>query len=575
MNRPLPTATGGSTARHLAGLLRRRVWALSLTVFLLLCGSASGLLIPRGLGWIVDAVLAGEGIGRLVLLVAVIVCAGAVSSILVWWGSRLLVAVLQAVVAELREDVFAAAVQLDAGVVEGAGSSDVVSRITRDVEAVTEAAAGILPRVAQAGFTIAMTAVGLAVLDPWLALAALTAIPVQILTTRRFLRRSRPLYVRLRAEESQRGQAIIEAVTGAATVQAHQRQEDHLSLVGERSLTAVETQREAARVRNGFHAGVNAAEFVGLAAVLAVGFWRADAVGLTVGAVTAAALFYHRLFGPIGALLSSVDDLQRASVGLERLVGVLQVAPGPEDGTEVIAPADVQVRDLWFSYDSGRDVLREIRLHVAAGATAVLVGASGSGKSTLARLIAGALNTSRGEILVGGVPARLARRGGAPAALLVTQETHLFAGSVATNLRLARPNATDDELTEALRTVGAQWAFTLSQGLDTVLDQDLDDARIQQLALARVLLADPPVAILDEATAQGGAEGRLDAAVAAVARGRTTIVVAHRLTQVAHADLVVVLDRGRIEDVGTPTELVRRGGEFARLWAAWHDRPRP
>ncbi|WP_418060226.1 ABC transporter ATP-binding protein [Pimelobacter simplex] len=567
----LPIADPRTTARIGLGLLARRRRVLAATVALMLLGSACTLLVPPALGRLVDAVLDGAGFATLATTCAVLLGAGLVGALLEWWGGLLLVRCLQDALADLREQAFAVAVSLQAGTVEEAGSSDVVSRVTGDVEAVTGAVSGVLPRFLQAGFTIALTAVGLAALDPWLALAALLATPIQVVVTVRFLRRSHPLYTRLRREESVRGQAVIEAVTGADTVRAHGDQPAQLDRVAAPSRAAVATQLAATRERNRFNGGLNLAEYVGLAAVLVAGFHRAETAGLSIGAVTAGALFFHRLFGPIGSLLGSIDDLQQAQAGLGRLVGVLLAAePATDDGAE-IADARVTVRGVRFRYPggSGRAVLDDVDLDVPAGRTVVLVGASGSGKSTLARLVAGLATPTRGTIEVGGVPADRARSGGRPAVLLVTQEGHLFTGSVADNLLLARPGAGAAELATALAAVGLGPA-ELPEGPATVLGRDVDHALVQQLALARVLLADPPVVVLDEATAEAALGTALDAALAAVTRGRTAIVVAHRLAQAREADEVVVLDDGVVLERGTPEALVAvPDGAFARLWQAW------
>ncbi|UVY84114.1 ABC transporter ATP-binding protein/permease [Brachybacterium sp. NBEC-018] len=575
----LPIAGRRETARTAARLLGRRRLPLAGTTVLLLAGASASLVIPPALGRIVDLAAEGQGLRPVLLVCLLVLAAGLVAAAATWWGGRLLVACLQDALAELREEVMEAALGLDAGRVEGAGSSDVVSRVTGDVEAVTEAASGVLPRVIGAAFTIALTAVGLAALDPWLAGAALLAVPLQVLTTRGFLRRSRPLYVRIRHEEAARGQAIIETVAGSWTVRAHDHAEDRLQLIADRSIAAVRTGLEQASARNRFYAGLNAAELIGLAAVLAAGFLRVGPDGITVGAVTAAALFFHRLFGPIGSLLTSIDDLQRAQAGLERLVGVLAARPDRPAGRE-IEGARVEVSALAFSYPGAgpagtpghRRALDGVDLDLPAGSTTVLVGASGSGKSTLARIVAGSLDAEAGTVRIGGQDARAARHRGRPAVLLVSQEAHLFTGSIAENLRLARPEASPEELRGALAAVGARWA--LGDGdvgdLSGPPPADLDEARIQQIALARVLLADPAVVVLDEATAEAGADGTLDRAVAAVTAGRTAVVVAHRLRHAEQADLVVVMEDGRAVETGTPGALVRGDGPFAVLWEAWH-----
>ncbi len=570
MSALLPT----STAREAAGLGIRLLWRqrglLIATVLLLLLGTATMLLIPPLLGAIVDAVIAGEPFSKILWLGGALAAAGAVAAALEGVGGVLLVRCLQRALASLREDVFEAALALPLRRVEEAGDADVISRVTNDVEAVTEAISGVIPMCARALFTIVLTIVGMAALDPWLALAALVAIPIQILSTRVFLRRSRPLYARLRVEEAERGRELVEAVAGAETVRAYGTADAHLEAIARASDTAVRTQREAGKARNIFVGGLNAAEFVGLAAVLAVGFVRATSVGLSVGAVTAGALYFHRLFNPIGELLGSMDDLQRALSGLQRLTGVvLSAGTGPEpDGSTEIADGSIDVLGASYRYgpDAPRDALRGVDLVIPAGATVALIGSSGSGKSTLARLIAGFDEPLAGEVRIGGVAADRARSRRRPAALLVAQEVHLFSGSIAENARIASPGASDEEITAALDAVG----FDLSGipgGLTGSLPPSVSHREAQQLALARVLLADPPVVVLDEAGSQAGADPALAAAMLRVSEGRTAVVIAHHLDQVRGADTVVVLEDGRIVESGAPADLLDRpDGAFAKLW---------
>lgn len=567
----LPT----STARQAAGLGMRLLWRqrglLVATVALLLLGTATMLLIPPLLGAIVDTVIDGEPFSKILWLAGAIAAAGALAALLEAIGGVLLVRCLQRALATLREDVFEAVLALPLARVEQAGDADVISRVTNDVEAVTEAISGVIPMCTRALFTIVLTLVGMAFLDPWLALAALSAVPIQIFTTRVFLRRSRPLYARLRREEAERGRELVEAVAGAETVRAYGSADAHLDAIAQASDTAVRTQREAGKARNFFTAGLNGAEFVGLAAVLAVGFVRVAAVGLSVGAVTAGALYFHRLFNPIGELLGSMDDLQRALSGLQRLAGVVLAAPAfatPDDASTEIADGAVDILGASYRYgaEAPRDALRGVDLVIPQGATVALIGSSGSGKSTLARLIAGFDEPLGGEVRVGGVPAQFARSAGKPAALLVAQEVHLFSGSIADNARIASAHATDAEIAAALDAVG----FDLTEipdGLAGSLPPSISHREAQQLALARVLLADPAVVVLDEAGSQAGADPALAAAMRRVSEGRTAVVIAHHLDQVRGADTVVVLEDGRIVEHGAPDELLERpDGAFAKLW---------
>jgi ATP-binding cassette subfamily C protein len=540
-------------------LLRPYRAGLSASAVLLVVGAAAGLGVPALQGRIVDDVIAGAGLTRLGATVGLILLCGGCAALLVLWGGRILVRALQSALADLREQVVDAAVRLDPGLVETAGSGDVVSRVTGDVESVTGAVTEVLPRTTQAVVTLLVTAAGFAVLDPWLGLAALVALPVQLFAGRRFLRRSRPLYVRQQRMNADRGQALIESVTGAPTVRAHAREAGRLGLIATRSLASVEIGRAVTKVRNVFNGGINVAEFLGLAAVLAVGFRQVDAGLLTVGAATTGALFFQRFFAPVSVLLAGIDDLQRAEVGLSRLVGVLRVPVRSAVPATDVPEGAVTLEGVCFSYPgTTRRVLDGVSLEVAPRSRVVLVGASGSGKSTVARLVAGSLRPDGGSVRVGG------------RTLLVAQEIHRFTGTVAENLRLVAPEASDEDLLAATDAVGAAWVRT--GGLDS--DAVLDEAAVQQLALARVLLADPPVVVLDEATAHAGTDDRLDAAVDAVTCGRTSLIVAHRLSQAAGADLVVMLDAGRIVEAGPHEVLVAGGGRYARLWAAWRARAR-
>ncbi|WEH33109.1 ABC transporter ATP-binding protein [Streptomyces sp. AM 4-1-1] len=571
----LPIADPRRTRRELLrrlGAHRVRFCAALLT---LLSGTAVTLATPPLLGGVVDAVTDQSGRDRITTLGIALLLVAATGAALALAGGRMLITLIQDVLAALREDVFETAIHLPVSTLESSDSSDVVSRVTRDVEAISEAASDVLPDLTGAAFTIGLSLVGLAVLDPRLALAGLVCLPVHVLATRRFLTRSHVVYGDVRRLESARGQSVIEAVHGAETIRAYRTQDQHLGEVARRGALAVERQRDGVRLRNRFTGWLHAAEFLGLAAVLMTGYALLGSGAVTLGAATAAALYFHRLFGPVGALLGSLDDIQRATVGLARLVGVTDLGRDP-GGTATEAgathPPEIEVKGVSYAYDGGGPALSEVSLHVSAGSSLALVGASGSGKSTLARLIAGQGEPSEGRITVGDA--------GTPAGrYLVTQEVHLFNGTLADNLRIARPTATDDELRHALREAGADWALELESGLDTPLGPGgapLDDGAVQHLALTRVLLADPPVVVLDEATAESGTRtGSLLGALERVTRGRTSVIVAHRLEQARAADHIVILTRGRVAEQGGHDELLSRAGRYAALWHAYTPAARP
>lgn len=571
----LPIADARTTRRETWRLLTRRPWVPVGVGLLFVAAAACGLAAPSLLGVIVSTVASRGPIGTIIAAAGGILVAGALAAFITAYAQTAMARLLQSALADLREDVYATTLRIPQAEIERAGVGDVVSRVSGDVEAVGEAVSGVLPAFTSAVFTIALTVTGLGVLDWRFAVAAALAAPIQVFALRWFLKLSGPLYRRVRIAEGERTEQLVEAFDSAGTIVSLGRGRRHAGRVGTASREAVDLSMAATKLGARFWNRVNTAEFVGLTSVLAVGYWLTSSNLAGIGTATTAALLFFRLFDPIGTVLAEFDELQKAGAGLSRLFGVLQHRDGAEDVHSGWSGESgrLDVEDVSFSYVEGRPVLDGVSLTVAPGERVAVVGASGSGKSTLAALIAGIHPPGSGRVLLDGVPVE---PGKAPASgiMLVTQEVRTFSGSVAENLRLASPEASDDELELAVRAVGADWVGELSDGLGTVVGEhgvSLTGEQAQQLALARVALAGPRLAVLDEATAETGARAarRLDRATAEAIGGASALIIAHRLTQAAAADRVIVMEAGRIVESGAHDELVRAGGHYARLWEAW------
>ncbi|MFY0406216.1 ABC transporter ATP-binding protein [Solicola sp. PLA-1-18] len=575
----MPVADARQTAAGLGRALRTHRLAAAVTVVAFVASAGFGLMAPLVLGGLVDDTLDGAGTQALprtvVLLVVSAVGAGATLTV----GVMLMSRVAEAVLASLREQVVTRSLRLRSTEVEATGSGDLLSRVGDDVSVVTQAISTTVPQVVQAAAVTVVTLGGIFGLDWRLGLAGLLALPVYVHGVRWYLPRSGPMYAAERRALGERAQALVGAMSGADTLRAYRAEAQHVARVDERSAEARDISIDVFHLLTRFGGSMNRAELLALSAILVTGFWLVDADAITVGAATAAAWFFHRLFGPLGTLMMTFDSIQSAGASLARLVGVIDM-PLPDEPAKASVPRDsgVVVAKVSHAYDDGPLVLHEVDLEVRPGEKVALVGATGAGKTTLASVVAGQVLATDGTVRVGDVPQdELGDRGLRRHVALVSQDVHVFAGTLGADARLGRPDATDDEVLAALDLVGAtSWVSALPDGLATVVGEgghDLSAPQAQQLALARLVLVDPPVVILDEATAEAGSAGAhdLEAAASAATAGRTSIVVAHRLTQAATADRVVVLDAGRVVEQGTHAELVAAGGRYARLWSAWSD----
>ncbi|MGW4223565.1 ABC transporter ATP-binding protein [Streptomyces bauhiniae] len=569
----LPTATPARTRAVVRELLRPQKKLAFGGFGLLVLATSVGLVTQPLLGHIVDLVTEHRAPSALTWPVAALAGVAAAQGVLTALGMSLVSRLGESALARLRELFVERALALPLERVERAGSGDLNARVTRDVSRVADAVRGALPELARAALSIVLTLGALALLDWRFLLAALLAVPVQAHTARWYVRNAVPLYASERIAAGAQQQQLLDTIGGARTVRAHRLQAGHTGQVTARSRAAVELTMRGVRLVLRFYARLHIAEYIGLAAMLVTGFLLVRSGSASVGTATAAALYFHSLFGPVNTALVLLDDAQSATAGLARLVGVVDepVSTKAEQADLPAPDPSVTLTGVSHAYLPGRPVLHGVDLEVRPKERVALVGTTGAGKTTLAKLVAGLHSPTAGRVDVGGAgPDAASRLVG-----LVTQEVHVFAGPLTDDLRLARPDASDEELREALTAVGALgWAEALPEGLDTVVGEGghrLTADRAQQLALARLMLADRPVVVLDEATAEAGSSGArlLDEAAERALRGRTALVVAHRLSQAAAADRIVVLSDGRVVESGTHTELLAAEGAYATLWHAW------
>ncbi|WP_315095303.1 ABC transporter ATP-binding protein [uncultured Cellulomonas sp.] len=575
----LPIADSATVRAYTGLLFRKHRRPLTFIAVLHTLAATAGLAGPWLLGRLIDAVNDGTTVGYVNTLIAVGAGAVLVQTVLIRFAQRASMVFGEEVFAELREEFIEKVTALPLSVVERAGTGDLVARTTNDVNKLQHAVRFGVPRVIVAVVSISLTIVACVVLSPVVSIAMFVGVPSLLLIVRWYLKRATPAYQRESASYAVLNGTITESVEGARTVDALRLGRRRQDRVDDDLREAFAAEKATLRLRTILFPGIDAAFVLAPAAVLLWGGYLAAQDYVTVGVVATIVLYTYQVTGPVWELIFWIDEIQVAATSLARIVGVQLVEPDRQSRAGTPVDEDIAARDLTYAYREGHNVLHGIDLDLAAGERLAVVGPSGAGKSTLGRMLAGIHPPTGGTVTVGGVPLidlPLEELRGHVA--LVTQEHHVFVGSVADNLRLAQVDADAAALERALRAVDAwEWVQALPDGLQTEVGSGgapLTPAQAQQIALARLVLLDPHTLVLDEATSlmDPRAARHLERSLSAVLAGRTVVAIAHRLHTAHDADRVAVVDGGRIVEIGPHDELVAAGGEYAALWHSWqHD----
>ncbi|SDQ35818.1 ABC transporter ATP-binding protein [Quadrisphaera sp. DSM 44207] len=555
MSPPLATPPARSVLRHVRDLLRPHRARLGVLAVAVVLGALATTAAPLLVRSAVDGALAGReaAVPRAALgIAALALLAGAATAVrLRLWG-----AVAEGVLAELRGRCLRRVLALSPPQLSRTGRGDVLARTTGDVEVLGEAARLSLPVLVRGLTVLVLAAAVLLGVSAPLAGVAVLGLVGGGLSARRLLRRTTVLYPRYRASSGAALSVLRETLVGVRVVQGHGREAERAAAYGAANLEVVERYADGTRARNGFFPVVIALQSATALAVLAVGAAMASAGAASVGTVSAAVLATVALYSPVTQLTEVLDQLQTARAALGRVVALLDLSPSlevPDDPRPLPDDGTLAVDGVRFGYRPGQLVLDGVDLVVSPGEVVALVGESGAGKSTLAALAARWADPDAGRVTLGGTDLRdLAPEQLRRAVVVVPQDGHLVRGSVADNVRLARPEASDAEVLGALARLGLRaWAERLPHGVRTPVGHGggaLSAGERQLVALARVALADPQVVVLDEATSvlDPDTAALVDTALHRALQGRAVLLVAHRPDSVQRADRVVRLDRGRV-----------------------------
>lgn len=571
-------------AKDMVGTLKRLVKYLAfartkliMVFFLVLCTAVFGIIGPYLVVIAIDKFIIPGNLRGLALLTAGMIALYAVNALFHWLQASIMVSLAQTTVGRIRQEVFAKIQTLPLKFFDTSERGDLMSRLTNDVDNISQVLSSSVTQVFNSVITLAGVLVMMLYLSPSLTLANLAVIPLMLIITRKVAEVSRGYFMQQQAALGELNGFIEETISGQKVVKVFTREQKMLDKFATLN-TNYRNVGTKAQILSGFIPPfMNILNNLNFAVVAALGGWLVVRNMISIGVIGGFLTYSRQFTRPVMELSNLFNMIQAAMAGAERVFEVLDQAPEPADAPDAAVPerieGEVRFSDVSFAYEQGQPVLHDITLEAKPGQVIALVGHTGAGKTTIINLLTRFYDIDQGRITIDGLDIHQIKRDRLRSLLgIVLQDTYLFAASVKDNIRYGRLDATDAEVEQAAKLANAHAFITrLPNGYDTVLSEDgsnLSQGQRQLLAIARAILADPAILILDEATSSVDTrtEQQIQSAMLQLMKGRTSFVIAHRLSTIRNADLIVVIDQGRIVEQGKHQELLNRKGFYYNLY---------
>ncbi|AUM63356.1 ABC transporter ATP-binding protein [Brevibacillus laterosporus] len=566
--------------KRLWGYLREQRWSLFLVFFLVLASSGFALMGPLLIGKAIDSMGITTGqvqfslLAKIVGSLIIVYILGALAS---WLQTYLMASVSQKTVKSMRKDIFDKVQTLPLRFFDERPRGDLMSRLTNDVENINNTLSQATTQIFSSLITV-IGAVGMMLmLSPSLTLVSLIVVPLGLFITKKIAERTRKLFLEQQTELGQLNGYIEEMISGQRVVKAFNREQQTIDQFAEKNQRLKKVGAQAQVFSGVIPPLMNAINNLSFALVAGIGGYMAVQGVITIGIITAFLNYSKQFARPLNEMANQFNMLQSAFAGAERVFEVLDEEP--EFADQAVADSleqvegKVEFKDVTFGYKPDKPVLQEINLIAEPGQMIALVGPTGSGKTTIVNLLMRFYDVQQGSVIVDGRDIRQIDKENLRSSIgMVLQDTYLFAGTVIENIRYGRLDATDEQVMYAARMANAHsFIERLPEGYHTKLTEDasnISQGQRQLLTIARAILADPSILILDEATSSidTRTEMQIQKALKVLMQGRTSFVIAHRLSTIQEADQILVINQGEIIERGNHKELLEQQGFYYNLY---------